>query len=257
MSRQSRTLQILSMFSLAQPVLRPADLVRELGVSRASVYRDLQALEQSGLLERVAGQGYVLGPAVVELDRQVRLADPLLKAAGVRLRELAQRLQGVVLLCRVHGKKVLCIHQETPDGDARAVSYERGRAMPLYRGATSRIILAHLEESVLRELWESDADALQQSGLASSWPAFLAALQVLREQRYCATHSEVDAGMAGLAVPLMEGKRVLGSLSVVLPVQRLHDIPSQHVLSLLFRVADTLEASLEDARQKARHLKRR
>jgi len=250
-----RTFQILSMFSLETPVLHPSALMRAFGVSRASIYRDLQALEQAGLLERVAGQGYVLGPQVVELDRQVRLADPLLKAAGVRLRELAQRLEAVVLLCRVHGKKVLCIHQEAPDGGANAVSYERGRAMPLYRGATSRIILANLDEAQLRDLWESDAEALQASGLATSWPGFLDALKPLKEQRYCATHSEVDAGMAGLAVPLMEGKRVLGSLSVVLPVERVKQTPSRHVLSMLFRVADTMEASLEDARLKARQQK--
>jgi DNA-binding IclR family transcriptional regulator len=96
------------------------------------------------MLERVADRGYVLGPMVVELDRQIRLADPLLEAADELPGKLAEQTGGTVLLCRFHGSKVMCIHQVKGRNPALSVSYERGRAMPLYRGATSKIILAYL-----------------------------------------------------------------------------------------------------------------
>jgi len=52
-----RLLRILESFDLSRPVRKPAQLMDELGVSRASIYRDLKALEEAGLLERVADRG--------------------------------------------------------------------------------------------------------------------------------------------------------------------------------------------------------
>lgn len=247
-----RLLRILGSFDLGRPVRKPAQLMVELGVSRASIYRDLKALEEAGLLERVADRGYALGPLIVELDRQIRLADPLLQASGSLLRKLAAETGGTVLLCRVHGDKVLCIHQEMPAEPVTPVSYERGRAMPLYRGATSKVILAHLPHAELERLWRRDRAAIVQAGFPSALRGFLAALEPLREARACVTHSEVDPGLAGLAVALLDGQRVLGSLSVVLPFARLSAARSKTVLSKVFSVAGAIESTLENERLRAR-----
>ncbi|MDH2238540.1 HTH domain-containing protein [Pigmentiphaga sp. GD03639] len=247
-----RLLRILGSFDLSRPVRKPAQLMAELGVSRASIYRDLKALEEAGLLERVADRGYALGPLIVELDRQIRLADPLLQASGSLLRKLAAETGGTVLLCRVHGDKVLCIHQEVPADPVAPVSYERGRAMPLYLGATSKVILAHLPRAELERLWHRDRAAIVRAGFPSGLQGFLAALEPLREARACVTHSEVDPGMAGLAVALLDGQRVLGSLSVVVPLARLPAARGKTVLSRLFSVASAIESTLENERLRAR-----
>jgi DNA-binding IclR family transcriptional regulator len=251
-----RLLRILSSFDLSRPVRKPADMMRELGVSRASIYRDLAALERAGLLERVADRGYALGPLIVELDRQIRLADPLLRAAAGLLGPLAADTGGTVLLCRVHASKVLCIHQESasqaPLQAAMSVSYERGKAMPLYRGATSRIILAHLPQAELERLWTHDRDAIAAAGLPASFEAFCANLAQLREQKVCATENEVDPGIAGSAVALLDGKRVLGSLSVVAPASGMTAARRKSVVSRLFDAAARIESRIEDQRLRAR-----
>lgn len=257
MSEKSRLPRILAAFDLAHPVLRPADLMRDLGVSRASIYRDLADLEQAGLLERVAGRGYALGPLIVELDRQIRLADPLLNASGNLLRKLALETGGTVLLCRVHAAKVLCIHQEIGGDSVDTLSYERGRAMPLYRGATSKIILAHLPLSTLQELWERDREEMVAAGLPDAFAALCELLNVLRNERFYMTESEVDPGMAGFAAPLMDGARVLGSLSVVMPVHGLQEVRRKAVASRLMSAAATIESQIEDERLKARTKRRR
>ncbi len=255
MSVDHRVLRILASFDLEHPVRKPAELMKELGVSRASIYRDLAALEGAGMLERVAGRGYVLGPLIVELDRQIRLADPLLLASGTLLRRLSQDSGGVVLLCRVHASKVLCIHQEVPPGDETPVSYERGRAMPLYRGATSRVILAQLSDAELQRLWDRDSEVMAAAGLPDTLDGLLQALAPMKKERFCVTHSEVDAGIGGLAVPLMDGSRVLGSLSVVMPVSELSAARRQQILSRLFMTAGTIESRLEEERLRARNKK--
>lgn len=254
---QSRLLRILASFDLSRPVLKPAALMEELGASRASIYRDLATLEAAGLLERVADRGYALGSLIVELDRQIRLADPLLKASGTLLRKLADDTGGTVLLCRVHGAKVLCIHQEATVAAQTPVSYERGRAMPLYRGATSKIILAHLQDDALRALWERDASDMIAAGLPTSLEGLRAAMQVIRNDGYYITESELDRGLAGFAAPLMDGVRVLGSLSVVTAAQSLTDARRKTVLTRVVTAAATIESRIEEERLRARNKKGR
>lgn len=256
MSRPNRMLRILSLFDLTRPVLTPELLMSEFGTSRASAYRDLAQLVQAGLVERVAERGYALGPRIVELDRQIRLMDPLLEATDNLLKKLADDTGGIVLLCRVHGHTVLCIHQARSRHAALDVSYERGRAMPLYRGATSKIILAHLPATALKELWTHDKAALVKAGWPSSFAAFCAALAELRAQRYCSSQGEVDSDVLGLAVALHDGEKLLGSLSVVLPATAATSLARKNALARLQSTAGRIEGRLEDARMKARSAKK-
>lgn len=252
MSSTNRMLRILGLFSLERPVIKPEWLMQELGVSRASVYRDLGQLTRVGLLESVAERGYVLGPTVIELDRQIRLSDPLLEAAQELPVKLAEETGGTILLCRLHGSKVLCIHQVNGHNPALSVSYERGRAMPLYRGATSKIILACLPPAELRQLWIAERPTLAAAGLPDDYAQLTQALAQLRQTGHCVTQGEVDPDAVGFAVPLRDGERLLGSLSVVMPAATLTVAQRQSTLSRLQSAASRIEGRLQDQRDKAR-----
>ena len=132
------------LFTPARPAWSATHAAQALKISRASAYRYFSQLEDAGFIEPVAGHRYALGPRIVELDRQIRLADPLVQASADEMVKLARETGGIALLCRLHKHRVLCIHQERGARAPRFVSYERGRAMPLHRGATSKVILAFL-----------------------------------------------------------------------------------------------------------------
>ena len=252
----NRMLRILGLFRPERPVITPEWLITELGVSRASVYRDLSQLARAGMLERVADRGYVLGPMVVELDRQIRLADPLLEAAQELPAKLAHDTGGTILLCRFHGSKVMCIHQENGHNPALSVSYERGRAMPLYLGATSKIILANLPPNQQKQLWSAERSALVAAGLPDDFSQFTQALAQLRQAGHCVTEGEVDPDAVGFAVPLRDGEHLLGSLSVVMPAASLTAASRKTTLARLQSAAGRIEGRLQDQREKARASKK-
>ena len=256
MAGTNRMLRILGLFDLERPVITPEWLVEQLGVSRASVYRDLGQLAAAGMLERVADRGYVLGPLVVELDRQIRMADPLIAAAEELLKRLAKETGGTVLLCRFHGNKVLCIHQVNCRNPALSVSYQRGRAMPLYRGATSKIILAHLPQRQLKQLWTAERTTFVAAGLPNDFTRLEKALDAIRELGYCFTQGEVDPEAAGFAVPLRDGEHLLGSLSVVMPAASMNATVRRTTLAKLQSAAGRIEGRLQDQREKARAVKK-
>lgn len=248
----SRVLRILGLFSVEQPVLSIQAMMDRLDASRATVYRDVQELLEAGLLEKVDSRGYALGTRIVELDRQIRLADPLLQAAGELPQQLARDAGGTVLLCRLHARTVLCILESSGGAKGLAVSYERGRAMPLYRGATSKTLLAHVPATRLRQLLELDREAIIEAGLPPTLASLQQALAPLRAQGHVVTRAEVDPDAVGLAVPLMDGSRLLGSLSVVLPASTCNAAAEQRALTLLKSCARRIQARLETDRRKGK-----
>jgi DNA-binding IclR family transcriptional regulator len=207
---------VLQMFRQGHERLRPAEVMDHLHISSATAYRYLADLESAGLLERASTNEYVLGPTVIELDRLIRENDPLIAAAREVMKTLSERTGGTTLLCRLHGRKVVCVHQSPGRAAPQTVSYERGRAMPLFRGATSKVILAHLPPQVLREIAQLEAGELRLAALPTKFDALARAMAQIREAKVYATSDEVDAEAMGWAVALHQGKHLLGSLSLVL-----------------------------------------
>lgn len=232
--------------------MTPEWLIEELAVSRASVYRDLGQLARAGMLERAGDRNYVLGPMVVELDRQIRLTDPLLEVAQELPTRLAEDTGGTILLCRFHGRKVMCLHQVNGRNPALSVSYERGRAMPLYRGATSKIILAYLPPVQLKQLWAAERQTLVAAGLPNDYVQLTKMLAALRQTGYCVTEGEVDPDAVGFAVVLHNDGHLLGSLSVVMPAAMLTAALRKSTLSRLQSAAGRIEGRLESQRERAR-----
>ena len=223
MSSAGRLLQILSLFSASRPAWTPVEAASVLKISRASAYRYFELLLGAGFVERVAGHRYALGPRIVELDRQIRLADPLVQASADEMVKLARETGGIALLCRLHNDRVLCIHQERGPRTPRFVSYERGRAMPLNRGATSKVILAFLSDAKGKELEE------------------------IRKERLAIAYGEVDPDACGIAVPLEEGSRVVGSLSVVLPAALAKGRLLKSTVRLVREAGQRIESELENS----------
>jgi DNA-binding IclR family transcriptional regulator len=216
MTTSAKVLQVLQLFRDGRTRMRASDVMASLAVSSATAYRYLADLEQAGLVERASSSEYVLGPTVVELDRVIRENDPLIAAASDIMKTLAERTGGTALLCRLHGRKVMCVHQVRGRAAPHTVSYERGRAMPLFRGATSKVILAHLSASELDAIAATQGRELREAGWPAAPQSLAQELQRVRAAHVYATRAEVDAEAMGWAVALHHGKHLLGSLSLVL-----------------------------------------
>src|ERR1700728_1549710 len=154
MATADRLLSALGLFTLEEPEWTVERAAERLGASISTTYRYFSSLSAVGLIESLTAGLYVLGPAIVEYDRQIRLLDPLLKVSRPILQRLVEMAdqKGVALLCRRYRQQVMCVHQEVGSGADPTVGYERGRPMGLVRGAASQVILAHLPSRLLKAL---------------------------------------------------------------------------------------------------------
>lgn len=215
-----RLLSIPRLFCESRPVWTVEAVAVELGLPVSSTYRYFQQLLKAEYLDEAPEGGYCLGPAFIEFDRIIRVTDPMSKVAQPILAELSDSLrEGVVLiLCQVYRKKVMCIQQQTVGLGPADTSYERGKPMPMYRGATSKVILAHLPWRLQKKEYEQNQSEIAAAGLGHDWKAFSAVLRDIRKNGYCVSRGEVDAGRMGIAAPIISPQgRVMHSLSAVAP----------------------------------------
>src|SRR6266704_1854791 len=91
MSSAERLIGALALFTSKRPAWTPEKAAQALGVSRASAYRYFLLLYEAGFIEADSGNGYTLGPRIVELDRQIRLSDPLVQTAVDEMVNLAKK----------------------------------------------------------------------------------------------------------------------------------------------------------------------
>jgi DNA-binding IclR family transcriptional regulator len=244
-----RAFQLLGLFSLEQPAWTVEQIAPELGVAVSSAYRLIGRLVKAGLVDAVTPGRYVLGPAIIELDRQIQLTDPLVHAA----RPVMDYLIGfapegsTILLCRAFRDAVLCVHQ-VASGPQAPVSYERGRPRPLFRGATSKAILAFMPRRVLKRLYSTRALEIEAAGLGGDWKEFLAKLRVWRVAGHVLANSEVDQARFGIAAPVLGADRkAIGSLSFVLEVDKADERTVNRLAPMVISAAREIERAMQDS----------
>ena len=246
-SSGDRLLAVLGLFSIEQPEWTVDAASERLGVSATTTYRYFKRMTRAGLICPVSRASYTLGPAIIELDRQIQVCDPMLRAAREVMHDLIQySAEGsILLLCRLFHDRVMCVHQVLGRGPQEPVSYQRGRPMPLFGGATSKIILAHMPPRTLKSLYASNGAEIAVHGLGGNWDEFRRSLVALRRAGAAITKGEVDAGRVGIAAPIFDRDRaILGSLSFVLPEARTPATLIDRLLPLTIAGAREIERAM-------------
>lgn len=216
MNSLERMLSLLDVFTIAAPVWSTEDLIRYSGCSRSTCYRYIKALQQAGLLTPVADGGFILGPRIVEMDRQIRTCDPVYTAGGPPMETLAKRTGHTALLCALYSDTVMCV-RNVPGIDAPEGLFSRGQRRPLFQGAASKVILAYLPPHQLRTLHAKHRKAIAAAGLGGDWDSLRATLRTIRQHGYCITSGEFNPGIVGIAAPLFNrNEQVLGSLGIAM-----------------------------------------
>lgn len=246
-SSGDRLLAVLGLFTIERPAWTVEAAADALGVSATTAYRYFKRLTTAGLITPISGASYSLGPAIVQMDRQIQICDPMLNAARPVMVDLVQYASegSTILLCRQFHDRVMCLHQVVGRGPQSPVSYERGRLMPLLHGATSKIILAHLPTRTLKSLFAREAGEIAAAGLGETWEELRAALAAVRRAGVCISKGEIDAGRVGIAAPIFDADHaILGSLTFALPEARAEEALVRRLASLTASGAREIEQAM-------------
>jgi len=243
----ARFLAVLRLFDERASAWSVPAMSDALAVPASTAYRTVRDLVAAGFLEAASDGAYRLGPAFIEYDRLLRLTDPLVAAGRGALHDVVAqaRTPCVALLSRLYNDQVMCVADESASDVPFRSSYERGRPMPLAQGATSKVILAHLPARQLNKLIGA-RDAERNAALRRE-------LADIRKRGYCATASEIDAGLAGIAAPVIVREAgIVASLSIVADDSRLDDPHRRRLILLVVSAASLVSEKLRhDLRREA------
>jgi len=216
-SALARGLAMLDLFEGEQADLTIEEMAQRLGVSARTVYRDVRTLRDAGFLDPTANAGYTLGPAFVHFDWLLRKGDGLIRCAAGPMRRLLDttRQEATVVLCRRYRDCVMCIHQEHGLVPHESPVYERGVSVPIFAGATSKAILAHLSSRGLKRIYLENEAQIRAASRQVDWKSFSAELARIRSQGYALTISELRPGSVGIASPILREDQVMGSLALI------------------------------------------
>src|SRR2546430_5365084 len=208
-------------------------LSAELGYGKATLSKVLATMDRGQCVRRDAATGLfhlscrplALAFAYAERVGIPGLCAPILQALADETGELVQ-------LAVVEGGSVLFVAKaEGPDRRMRRVPLV-GAVAPLHATASGKVWLASLSEAAA-------AAALTQQGLARLAPRtitsrarLLAQLRDVRAQGYAIVDEELVAGGRAVAVPVIRGDGVVGSVAVSgptfrVPVHKLHRMAPQ------------------------------
>ncbi|MCW5653029.1 helix-turn-helix domain-containing protein [Hydrogenophaga sp.] len=250
-SSTDRVLSLLELFTEDAPVWTVEELMALRSMARATLYRYLRALVETGFLSPSGDGSYSLGPRVIEMDRQIRLSDPLLQVAKPIMAAQRDAFGGAQLLCRYYGERVVSIHDDHTDERIKT-SFDRGRPFGLFLGAPSRVILAHLGPQQLQRIYLHHAQDILAAGLGGNWIEFRDHMREVRQQGYVVA-SDIDKKLVGIAAPIfVTPSTVIGSICLVRIKKETDAAQVEHLGNLATEMGRKISASLQRARPPAR-----
>jgi len=242
----AKAFQILDLFTEADPVWSTAAIIEALETSRSTGYRYIKTLHDAGLLTSVSNGYYSLGPRIIEMDMQIRMTDPLLLASHGVLEGLVDTIGHSALLCTAYRDSVLCIREcRAPLSPVNRFS--RGQRRPLFQGAVSKVILAHLPHHRLKAIYSRQSTEVENAGLGSTWSDFRANLGKIKRDGYLLTMGEFNPGVYGVAAPVLNHQRTsLGSVGVAWDEKERRDVEVERAVLAVKQAAMTISQRLLD-----------
>jgi IclR family transcriptional regulator, KDG regulon repressor len=188
--------------------LTPAAIARSLGMNQKVVHRLLSTLHQRGFITREEN-GYVPGAILVRLAEHVQ---PELRARGrAVMRELSDLVCETVVMHVADGNDAVVLDQVVSDRNVVRVEHAIGSRHALVTGASGRALLAFRGQPTVDRVTRTigDADVLRRQ------------LEGVRQLGYALSHDELQQGVHGLAVPVLDPSgTAVASLAILVPVTR-------------------------------------
>lgn len=209
-----KTLDILDLFDLNNRALTVAQISEKIKQPQSSVYRYVRLLRERDLLREERKGVYSLGYKMLKYYRILRLDSNLAVIAEEEMKKLTSELNETSILLVPSNLQAVCIATVSSQHKIKVTS-EPGEILPLYGGASSKSLLAYLDERVLESLYTKTEVLAYTENTITSLSEMKAHLQEIRNKGYAFSDSEIDESVVGYGVPIFDSNNtVVASLSV-------------------------------------------
>ncbi|VBB43214.1 Transcriptional regulator, IclR family (fragment) [uncultured Desulfatiglans sp.] len=218
-----KAIRILCLFDAETRERSAQEISNSLNIPLSTTYNYLKVFLRNDILSKDENSGkFRLGWKVFKLGVLAAANVSLLEIAAPYLLSIARRTQETVVLALIDGLDLLCVDTIESIRPVK-LTMKRGARLPMHAGAPGKVLLAYNERSFLDEVIQSRGLPKVNRNTITDAKALGRELEVIREQGYSQSDSEVDSGAAALAVPILDytGRAVasvslIGSLEAIL-----------------------------------------
>ncbi len=227
-----RALDILSAFIGSEKTLSLTEIANKVDLHKSTVHRLLNSLEARGYIEKLAeSERYRLGNKIIELSSHATRSSDLIQTAVPEMTHLRDELSETVSLYIRDQHDRIRLHAIEGTQSLRRIAII-GQRLPLYAGASSKILLAFLPEHEQDKIFKNP-----HWSPAIDIRKFRQTLEGIRKNQYATSFGEREPGVASIAAPVFfENGSIAAALSISGPVDRFSD-------KQIHRMADVVVAS--------------
>ncbi len=220
---------------------RVTHLARAVGLTPATTHRLIQSLVQEGMVEQdESSKRYRLGIAFFTLAAKAGNVNGLRTLCRPVLLRLGARLNDALFLLVRDGYDAVCLDRNEGPYPIRTFTGDIGGRVALGVGQGALTILAFLPPEEREDVLQYNLPRLKDYNVYDE--VYLRTeIEHIRTQGYCARSTGVLQGMAGVAVPIIDGEgRAVAALSVGTLAERLNPERLPVVVSLLQKEAEII-----------------
>ncbi|MDB5613708.1 MAG: IclR family transcriptional regulator [Devosia sp.] len=212
-----RALQIFDYLQRVEQAATAYEIARGVGAPLSTIYSIIDDLVEKDLLNR-DGKGLIwLGPRLYHYGLSYARSLDLLSAATHEMHELARLSGETVQICGRDQDTMVVLAMEEGSGQFHVTSRVGSRS-PLNWTASGRLLVGHLPDDVLHEIFTRSA-RVSPTGRAETDPLVLiASAHEALEQGLSIQAGESDFAVACIAAPIRDTKGVChATMSIVVP----------------------------------------
>lgn len=224
---------------------RASEIARQLKMNRSRVFRILKTLEKRGYVEFDSqSQGYRLGLKFVAIGENVRERLDLRRESQDILLELAQKTGDVAHLLVLFGQSAVCVDRYQGENMLQ-VAAPIGVPLPLYIGASPKILLAHLPDEERERIIEELELRPFTPYTITNKDELRKCLEQIRHQGYAIDEQDYEIGVYAIGAPVRDHTgRVVAGITVTVPEVRYNPIRKEQIVQMVIEASRKVSARL-------------
>jgi IclR family transcriptional regulator, KDG regulon repressor len=222
-----------------------SELARKLGINRTRVFRILKTLGQRGYVDYDPDtQAYRLGVKFLHIGESVRERLDLRREAEPVLMELARQTGDSAHLLILQAEHAVTIDRRQGENRLQVAS-PIGQSLPLYAGASPKILLAYLPAAEQERIIDSmEFESFTENTIKDA-AQLRRCLERIRRKGYVVDEQDYERGVYAIGAPVRDhGGRVVAGISVTTPETRYSAARRQELIALVMEAAGKLSEKL-------------
>lgn len=247
MSTSNNMLNILTLFSIEEPVLDADIICEKLNFTKPTGYRYIKDLVSHGILQRLHGGQYTFGPRISVMDYISQKSNPILQIMIPLMLNIVEQTELSCSLTQFYEDYCIDLHHENSK-DSPLLAYGRGRPRPAYAGAAPKVILANTSTKMQKSIFEKFQNDFMSMGYAQTEQEFLEKLNQVKKQGYYISKGELEDHIAAISIPIIYSAKAFPlALSIVGSVKRINLIHTETIVDILTQAAKHIENEFKNA----------